>query len=268
MMLGGEEMQTQNFDKLVLEYIRHSQKVGLSISKLDAEVFIEKCLDCSALVSLEEVQNWFRDCADKFGLDTETIPLNDCRDWFFDDETGSLMHVSKDFFRIEGVRVLASPTREVQDGWDQPIVTQIGFDGGVLGLLRAKSNGHPHYLVEAKAEPGNPDLVQISPTLQATFANLKRTHGGRQPHFAEYFDENYLTANHRILFNQWFSEDGGRLNKKRNKGVIVQLDENDFEAINENLPDGFKWMTLFQIRHFLKTTSWISPHLRSLVAAL
>ena len=77
--------------------------------------------------------------------------------------------------------------REVEDGWEQPIVTQVGFDGGVLGLLRSKRNGVPYYLVEAKAEPGNPDKVQICPTLQATFSNINQNHGGRQPKFVDLF---------------------------------------------------------------------------------
>ena len=60
---------------------------------------------------------------------------------------------------------------------------QIGFDGGLSGLLRRRINGIPHYLIEAKAEPGNLDKIQNSPALQATFSNLKKAHGGRKPKF-------------------------------------------------------------------------------------
>jgi len=42
----------------------------------------------------------------------------------------------------------------------------------------------PHYLVQAKAEPGNYGLVSLSPSVQATFSNLERAHGGRAPTFA------------------------------------------------------------------------------------
>ena len=42
--------------------------------------------------------------------------------------------------------------------------------GGLLGLIRTKIEGLPHYLVEAKYEPGNFNSVLFSPTLQATFS--------------------------------------------------------------------------------------------------
>ena len=73
--------------------------------------------------------------------------------------------------------------------------------------------------MEAKAEPGNPDGVQISPTIQATFSNLKQAHKGRKPNFYEFFkkfekfkDESDLDEG--TLFIQWMSEDGGRLHLK------------------------------------------------------
>ena len=42
-------------------------------------------------------------------------------------------------------------------------IKQTGWDGGILGILRKRFDGVPHYLVEAKCEPGNPNMVQISP---------------------------------------------------------------------------------------------------------
>ena len=82
-------------------------------------------------------------------------------------------HNSKEFFIVEGLRIKETRSREV-NYWDQPILTQVGYKGGILGIIRKRFNGIPHYLIEAKLEPGNYKYVQLSPTLQATFSNLRR----------------------------------------------------------------------------------------------
>jgi NDP-hexose 2,3-dehydratase. len=59
---------------------------------------------------------------------------------------------------------------------DQPEV-------GILGFLMTVHEGEPHWLVQAKAEPGNVGLTQWAPTVQATKSNYERVHGGREtPH--------------------------------------------------------------------------------------
>ena len=43
-----------------------------------------------------------------------------------------------------------------------------------FNLVRTKINELPHYLVEAKYEPGNYNKLLLSPTLQATFSNINQ----------------------------------------------------------------------------------------------
>ena len=83
-----------------------------------------------------------------------------------------------EFFKIIGVRV-RSAKREV-DEWDQPFIMQIGYKGGLIGLVRTFINGVPHYLVEAKFEPGNYGKVQLSPSVQATYSNINTIHLGKK----------------------------------------------------------------------------------------
>jgi oxidase EvaA len=234
------------------------------IVTLKAEIAVESIADWSQTGTHKEVVSWFLKNQQDSTMSTEVIPLTECIGWSFDDKMETFCHESGEFFKIEGIRVHTSPSREVQNGWDQPIVTQIGYDGGILGLLRMRVNGIPHYLVEAKAEPGNPDGVQICPTLQATFSNLNRAHGGRKPRFSEYF-ENLENTSHNILFRQWFSEDGGRLNKKRNLGIIIEV---DFRDSLLSQPNNFKWVSLYQLKKLISLNSYVSPHIRSLVSTL
>ena len=39
----------------------------------------------------------------------------------------------------------------------------------------------------------------------------------------------------KVLFNQWFTEDGGRLYKKRNKGKIIEIPTNHRIKLNKTL---------------------------------
>ena len=228
------------------------------------EAIVESIKDWSQLESIETIEKWFLEQQKKCSMLIEDIPLMDCVNWLYDEEKGIFGHKSGEFFYIQGVRVKNSVNREVSEGWDQPILTQVGNNGGLLGLLRKRINSIPHYLVEAKAEPGNPDKVQISPTLQATFSNLNQAHGGKKPKFSEFF-ETPEAVNGKVLFNQWMSEDGGRLHLKRNKGMIVEIKDS---ALLSDIPSSFKWMSLYQIKYFIKKNSWVGPHIRSIISHL
>ena len=224
-----------------------------------------ECLkDWSLFHDLDSVKTWFQEKRDSSSMNIEVIPLRTTRKWLLDEATGDICHESGEFFTIHGLRISNSGDREVgSEGWDQPILTQAGYDGGILGLLSKRFEGIPHYLIEAKAEPGNYEKLQLSPTLQATFSNLKRAHAGRKPHFSEYFenpDDNEVT----VLYKQWLSEDGGRLYLKRNLGMLVELDD----SIELDIPDSFIWLSMFQIKELLNENAWINPHIRGIIAHL
>ena len=47
-----------------------------------------------------------------------------------------MIHDSGSFYKVEGVRIINSFRREINKGWDQPMFTEPGYDGGILGLLK------------------------------------------------------------------------------------------------------------------------------------
>ena len=193
------------------------------------------------------------------------VSLNELKDWEEKNINGKnvIAHSSNDFFQIIGLRMSNTDTREVGNGWDQPIIKQIGLDGGILGLLISFEANYPKILIEAKFEPGNFNKIQISPTLQATFANINKKHGGRQPRFVDVF-LNPDQYDARVLLDQYMSEDGGRLYKKRNKGMIIEISENYSLTIKDN----FCWLSLYQLKSLIKINSWVNPHVRSLISHL
>lgn len=254
---------TRNFSAEVSAYRAFLESRGAtdSIDDLRIEAHVETWRDWSPFHSLDDIKRWFGACRAQCTMEVTDIPVAACRGWHLDDGTGFIRHESGEFFYVQGLRVSTSQSREVDSGWDQPMLTQVGFDGGILGLIRKRFEGVPMYLIEAKAEPGNYRLVQMSPTLQATMSNIKQAHGGRRPHFVDYFVGDRGGA--RLLYDGWLSEDGGRLTNKRNRGVLVEVSEDH----GIPLPNGnFHWLSLWQIKACLHEDAWVNPHIRGLIA--
>ncbi len=216
--------------------------------------------DDNQINTLDYVINWFNKKREESDMTVQEIGINDLDKWDVSSTTGNISHESKGFFEIIGVKVSNTFDREVgKKGWTQPMIAN--NPGGILGLLMKKFNGIPHYLVQAKAEPGNIGKLQLSPTLQATTSNLLKAHGGKKPLFAEYFDEE---ENPNIVYAKWQSEDGGRFHLKSNYNMIVEVNEDEELTI----PDYFIWVTLFQIKQLLKIENFVGPHIRGIISYL
>src|SRR5690606_24882290 len=116
--------------------------------------------------------------------------------------------------------------------WTQPIINQpeIGF----LGIITREIEGVLYFLMQAKIEPGNVNYVQLSPTLQATKSNYTQIHHGAKPLYLDYF---LKATPSQILLDQLQSEQGARFYRKRNRNIIIK--------VQEDLPveDDFCWLT-------------------------
>ena len=221
---------------------------------------LESIRDDNQINKLDYIIEWFNKKREESDMIVEEIGIKDLEKWNIQEKTGNIFHDSKGFFEIIGVKVSNTFDREVgKEGWTQPMIAK--NPGGILGILMKKINGIPHYLVQAKAEPGNIGKLQLSPTLQATTSNLLKAHGGTKPLFAEYFDDK---ENTNIIYAKWQSEDGGRFHLKSNYNMIVEVNE-DEELL---IPDYFIWVTLFQIKQLLKIENYVGPHIRGIISYL
>ncbi|MEL4371491.1 NDP-hexose 2,3-dehydratase family protein [Shewanella xiamenensis] len=253
-----------NYIERLESYIKCLKSLDFEIDNY-SEMKFEALEDFSTKGSIGELKAWYYSFVKSSSMKIERIKLTDCEGWRFDEETGSIIHKSGEFFRVEGYRITGSNTREVTSGWDQPFLTQQGFDGGILGLIRKRFDGVPHYLIEAKEEPGNYNIVQISPTVQATYSNLKRAHKGNSTPYSQYF---LFPENHpvKVIFNQWTSEDGGRLFNKRNRSMLIEYDE------DKELPlasERFKWVSLYQLKYLIANdNAIIAPHIRGILSGV
>jgi oxidase EvaA len=207
---------------------------------------------------VEELRAWFEAKKRECGMEVEVIKIKDIDRWGVDPETGFIAHESGEFFRVIGIHVTNSDLRE-QAEWCQPILYQ--KEMGILGIVCKNIDGARHYLLQAKAEPGNVGKVQISPTLQATISNLRRAHGGKKPLYAEHFE---TPRPGTVIYATYQTEDGGRLHLKTNLNMIVEVGEDEFTEI----PDNFRWFTMWEIKQLLKHENTINLHIRSIIAPL
>lgn len=205
----------------------------------------------------EELRHWVDELRESETMQVNRIPISELRRWKTR-STGEIYHDSGGFYEIVGVRV-ENANREV-GSWDQPLVFQ--QEMGILGIVTAVHSGLRYYLLQAKAEPGNVGLIQLSPTLQATYANMKRLHEGSAPPFASLFLEN---SGAKVLYKKWLAEDGGRFLGKKNLNMLIEVAP---ESISQTLPNNFRWVTLRQIKELLEFDNYIGPHVRSIVAHL
>ena len=209
------------------------------------------------LHSEAQILVWLAERISSNKYSVESIPLNKMSRWVLDSETGNILHESGNFFRAIGLNIeIGSP---IVMKWQQPIILQ--QEVGILGFIAKNINGVLHVLAQAKMEPGNINLVQISPTVQATRSNYLQAHGGKRPAFVDYFIE---PGHGVLLLDQLHSEQGGRYYRKRNRNVIIQVD--DTEEIDEGVD--FRWVTLGQLNRLHRIPNTVHLDCRSILGGL
>lgn len=204
--------------------------------------------------STESLRDWIQQRNREVQVDVKLIPFSEMDGWYVDND-GNLKHNSGRFFTIQGIHV--DTDFGANHSWDQPIINQPEI--GYLGILTKEINGMLYFLMQAKIEPGNVNCVQISPTLQATKSNYTQVHKGKKPAYLDYF-VNVKPEN--VLLDQLQSEQGARFLRKRNRNIIIKVDE-DVEV----LPD-FRWMTLGQIKEFMHHDNMVNMDTRTVLSGI
>lgn len=246
--------------RMGLRYLESAASSPLRVTGLDPRIEIEFALSRFSSPSAHtdaEVEAWLSRTRRQAILRTRRIPLRDLRGWRMDPQTGNITHRSGRFFTILGAWARNRfGTDEIE--WGQPFVDQA--EVGILGILVARIGGVLHACLQAKVEPGNIDTVQLSPTVQATYSNYRRAHGGVETPFVDLF----LNPRPRsVLYSRLQTEDGGRFLYKSNRNMIVQAPA---RLVRES--DQFIWLTLRQIAALLRRDNCINACARSVLSAM
>lgn len=204
--------------------------------------------------STEEIKNWIIRRNEEVLVEIHKVSFDSLDKWYTSLD-GSLHHNSGRFFSITGIQV--NTDYGTVHSWQQPIILQP--EVGYLGILTKEINGVLYFLMQAKIEPGNVNCVQISPTLQATKSNYRRVHEGKSPNYLEYFIK---AKPSEIILDQLQSEQGARFLRKRNRNIIIKVNE-DVPV----LPD-YKWMTLGQIKELMHCDNLVNMDTRTVLSGL
>lgn len=225
-------------------------------NKLILSDFLKSALtEENPFISTEKVIQWLNDRNNAIKVNVSKIPFKNLDYWFLDQKLGMLRHNSGQFFTIEGVNIKTN-WGQVSE-WEQPIINQPEI--GYLGIITKEINGILYFLLQAKIEPGNVNNVQLSPTLQATKSNYTQVHKGVKPRYLEYFQN---AKKNEIILDQLQSEQGARFLRKRNRNIILKIEED----IEEH--EDFIWLTLGQIKKLISIDNLINMDTRTVISGI
>lgn len=203
--------------------------------------------------SMTDIMTWIRRRNANLKVNIEKVDFSYDGFWYYDNETGYIRNRNNSFFQLAGYQ-------EIEDDLivgEQPIIIQSEI--GYLGIICKMINGTLNFLMQAKVEPGNVNVIQLSPTIQATKSNFTRQHGGNAPAYLSYFVN---SKQYRVLVDQLQSEQSSRFYKKRNRNIII-LVEDEIEVLDSHM-----WMTLGQIKECLKVDNLVNMDTRTVLSCI
>ncbi|WP_432843900.1 NDP-hexose 2,3-dehydratase family protein [Dactylosporangium sp. CA-092794] len=209
----------------------------------------------SDVTSFDQLHDWVRQRRAAYRFEVERIRFDQLVGWHRAPSTGNLAHDTGRFFSIEGLQLRTDAHPE--GGWSQPIINQP--EVGVLGILAREFNGVLHLLMQAKMEPGNVNVVQLSPTVQATRSNYTGAHRGQAVQYLEYF---IGPRRGRVLADVLQSEQGSWFLRKRNRNMVVE--------VTGDVPVGgdFCWLSLGQVQRLLREDNMVNMDARTVLSCL
>lgn len=203
--------------------------------------------------SMTDIMAWIKGRNDNLKVNIEKVDFSYNGFWYYDNETGYIRNRNNSFFQLAGYQ-------EIEDDHiigEQPIIIQNEI--GYLGIICKMINGTLNFLMQAKVEPGNVNVIQLSPTIQATKSNFTRQHGGNAPAYLGYFVD---SKRYRVLVDQLQSEQSSRFYKKRNRNIIISV-EDEIEVLDSHM-----WMTLGQIKECLKVDNLVNMDTRTVLSCI
>lgn len=199
--------------------------------------------------SLPALQDFLNESRQGFVI--EPITLAGMPTWQVRD--GALSHTSGGFFSIAGVEF-----KDPQGGPTRQGIYLYQPQSALTGLLSCKIGGQRHYLLQARAEPGNLGQAQYGPTVQSTPANYLRAHGGRATPYIDFFTR--FQSGLRVLHDSMQLDLGERYLFKSKRLIIAEC------AADIALEPGFIWCPAALVNEAVAQSAFLNTDLRSLLA--
>lgn len=204
------------------------------------------------LYSIDEILSWLAGLKVQYELEVSPEHLANLTHWQVGEHT--ISHISGKYFEVLGVEV-SLMGREVNQ-WCQPLLRQ--QEQGLVGFILRRINGLYHFLVQAKLEVGNLDIIEMAPTVQCITGSYT------QPEYTVPYLEFFLHPRSLVRYDQLQSEEGGRFYQEQNRYMVIEVGD-DFPVTTEAR---YIWMTLHQIKQFIRFNNYFNIEARSLLTCL
>jgi oxidase EvaA len=238
-------LQVDLFTFLDNQYLTNSFESKVLKSMLSAE---------SSINSYDNIINFLTRQKSFYELQVQQIPLYNLVNWVITKD--AIENVEKKYFKIIAVEVSIG-NREVST-WTQPMIEP--SQEGLCAFICKEINGILHFIVQAKLESGNFDIIEFAPTVQCLTGNYRTTAQNDLP----FLDYVLSVEKEKIIFDNLQSEEGGRFFREQNRNMLVFADDD----LSVDLPDNYIWMTLNQLQSLIRYNNYINIQARSLLAAL
>lgn len=207
------------------------------------------------LNDFDQIISWITKLKSQYDLKVTRTPLQSVSGW--ENDGSSIYHKDKKYFSVVGVQVEIG-NREVTS-WDQPMIKPA--QEGILAYIVKEIHGVYHFLVQAKVEAGNFDILELAPTVQCLTGNYR---AGESEYFVPYLEDILNAGEDQIWYSALQSEEGGRFFRETNRNMIIEA-KTDFPV---EVPDNYCWMTLYQLSTFIKFNNYLNIAARSLISAI
>lgn len=208
-----------------------------------------------SFLSFKQIIYWLTAQKVKYELSVKNKSLLSLKDWKI--TNNAIEHKDNRFFKVIGVNVEIG-NREVTS-WHQPLIEPC--DEGICAFIIKEIEGVLHFLVQAKLEAGNFDIVEIAPSVQCSSVySESQEEQDKVPFLKEVLN----AKPEQIIFDTLQSEEGGRFFREQNRNILIQFGD-DFST---EVPDNFTWLTLNQLKKFIVFNNYVNIQARSLIAAI
>jgi len=208
-----------------------------------------------SFLSFKQIIYWLTAQKVKYELSIKSRSLASLKDWKITNNT--IEHKHNRFFKVIGVNVEIG-NREVTS-WHQPLIEPC--DEGICAFIIKEIDGIIHFLVQAKLEAGNFDIVEIAPTVQCSSVY---SNNEKEQNNIPFLREVLNAKPYQIIFDTLQSEEGGRFFREQNRNILIKF-EDDFSI---EVPENFTWLTLNQLKRLIVFNNYVNIQARSLIAAL
>ena len=207
-----------------------------------------------AINSIEEILNYVTYLRCKYSLSIEKIRLDEMREWELSKK--EIKRIDNKYFKVIGIEAYIGNREKLS--WQQPMIESINV--GLFSLIGKNINNVFHIIVQAKIECGNRDIIELAPSVQVVSGIHKDTELD-QTKFLQYT----LSSNKKtIIFSSNQSDEGGRFYNVEHKYTFILADD----EFNEDLPEGYIWITLNQLAQLNRFDGYINNHLRNFLAMI